>query len=302
MKAAPAGIEIRHEPGVVSLLAASLYRAAFRSQGRLAHGDLAGFPALSATRRGVRVDRARLAAYALLCGFDVGASVLPLPYPESLCFPLLAAIATSAAFPLSPLGLIHVGQALAQTRPLRADERLDLRCVVAGAEPGPRGITVRIAMTGTCAGESVWSGEAELLSRSAETTRVASTRGRQRESLPLADPAGAASIGIDVPEDTGRRYARISGDWNPHHLHWTLARLLGYPRPIAHGMWTLARALAELEGAGVGPLARAEARFRKPLFMPRRARLHWKTTGDAVAFEVHDAEGPAVHLTGRAQP
>ena len=44
--------------------------------------------------------------------------------------------------------------------------------------------------------------------------------------------------------DTGIRYAKVSGDWNPHHLYPWSARLLGYRSPIAHGLWTLARAVA----------------------------------------------------------
>ncbi|HRI69026.1 MAG TPA: hypothetical protein PK156_32570, partial [Polyangium sp.] len=161
--ATPPEIELARDPGFAALIVASLYRAASRRQGRLASGDVATFPKLAASLRGVRIDPARVRAYAALCGFDRVPGAVPLPFPESLCLPLLAAIATAEAFPLSPLGLIHVGQKLAQLRPLRADERLDLRCSVVGAEAGPRGITLRIAMSGSSAGEPVWSGEAELL-------------------------------------------------------------------------------------------------------------------------------------------
>jgi acyl dehydratase len=173
---------------------------------------------------------------------------------------------------------------------------------VAGAQEGPRGITVRIAMTGDAGGERVWSGEAEMLSRSPETTRRARERGRERAAVRLADPERASRVAIDAPEDTGRRYARVSNDWNPHHLHWTVSRLLGYPQPIAHGMWTLARALAELERGGAGPIARTEVRFKKPLFLPGRATLRWNTEPAEVTFEVRETDGPAVHVTGLAAP
>ena len=38
----------------------------------------------------------------------------------------------------------------------------------------------------------------------------------------------------------------MSGDVNPIHLHALTARAMGFPRAIAHGMWTYARTLAPL--------------------------------------------------------
>ena len=46
--------------------------------------------------------------------------------------------------------------------------------------------------------------------------------------------------------DLGRRYAAVSGDFNPIHLSPATSRLFGFRRPIIHGMWTHARALAGL--------------------------------------------------------
>ena len=48
--------------------------------------------------------------------------------------------------------------------------------------------------------------------------------------------------------DIGRRYGAVSGDRNPIHLYPLTARLFGFRRAIAHGMWTKARCLAALEG------------------------------------------------------
>ena len=48
------------------------------------------------------------------------------------------------------------------------------------------------------------------------------------------------------PSDLGRRYGSVSGDLNPIHLSDPTAKLFGFPRAIAHGMWTKARCLAAL--------------------------------------------------------
>ena len=54
-----------------------------------------------------------------------------------------------------------------------------------------------------------------------------------------------------MPSDIGVRYARLSMDWNPHHLYPWSARLLGYRAPIAHGLWTLAKTIALITGENV---------------------------------------------------
>ncbi|QYX78182.1 MaoC family dehydratase [Streptomyces akebiae] len=65
--------------------------------------------------------------------------------------------------------------------------------------------------------------------------------------------------------DVGRRYGAVSGDRNPIHLHPLGARLFGFPRAIAHGMWTVARCLAE---HGTPPATLVRAEFRAPVPLP----------------------------------
>src|SRR5213076_2448555 len=75
-----------------------------------------------------------------------------------------------------------------------------------------------------------------------------------------------------LPGDIGRRYAAVSGDRNPIHLHPLSARLFGFPRAIAHGMWTKARALAAQE-AELPDAYTTSVRFRKPILLPSRVEF-----------------------------
>jgi acyl dehydratase len=97
-----------------------------------------------------------------------------------------------------------------------------------------------------------------------------------------------------LPDDLGRRYAAASGDRNPIHLHPLTARLFGFPRPIAHGMWTVARCLAV---HGAPEAARVEARFRAPVPLP--GTVAYGTDG-AGRFELRGA-GDRPHLTGEVR-
>ena len=83
-----------------------------------------------------------------------------------------------------------------------------------------------------------------------------------------------------LPDDLGRRYAAVSGDRNPIHLHAWSAKPFGFPRAIAHGMWTKARCLAALR---LPDAFTAEVRFKKPILLPGKV-----TFGEAEdRFAVH---------------
>lgn len=104
---------------------------------------------------------------------------------------------------------------------------------------------------------------------------------------------------MTVPGNTGVRYARVSGDYNPHHLWWFTARPFGYRRPIAHGMWTFARVLSEvLEGVDEEAPVHATTAFKRPLLMPSRIRIEaQRLTRDLteVQFAARDAKSGAPH-------
>ncbi|WP_037861232.1 MaoC family dehydratase [Streptomyces sp. NRRL S-340] len=100
-----------------------------------------------------------------------------------------------------------------------------------------------------------------------------------------------------LADDLGRRYGAASGDRNPIHLHPLTARLFGFPRPIAHGMWTVARCLA---AHGTPEAARVRAAFRAPVPLP--GALTYAADGRG-RFELRSADATArVHLVGEVEP
>lgn len=96
----------------------------------------------------------------------------------------------------------------------------------------------------------------------------------------FAPPMPTARWALDA--GTGRRYAAISGDRNPIHLSALTAKAFGFPRAIAHGMYTAARALAE-SGAGRGAVEWTVV-FAKPVLLP-----------GVVAVSITDVEGGFVY-------
>ena len=72
-----------------------------------------------------------------------------------------------------------------------------------------------------------------------------------------------------VTREDVRAYADASGDQNPLHQNDDVARSVGFPGIIAHGMFTmghLAACVAEWAG-GAENIVRLSAQFRAPVFM-----------------------------------
>jgi acyl dehydratase len=102
-------------------------------------------------------------------------------------------------------------------------------------------------------------------------------------------------------EDAGRRYAQVSGDYNPIHLRATTAKLFGFPRAIVHGMWSLARCLAEVADDAPAPPLRAEVEFKRAVLLPSEALFSSGPEGRGHAFSLKSRDGKP-HLIGRIGP
>jgi acyl dehydratase len=114
----------------------------------------------------------------------------------------------------------------------------------------------------------------------------------------VSDVEGPASAVWQVEKDTGRRYAAVSGDVNPIHLNPLTARAFGFPRAIAHGMWTAARAVAALQGR-VPDAATYEVLFRKPLLLPSAVELVTQPAGGGWNLSVRNRRTSAAHLAAQ---
>jgi hypothetical protein len=251
-------------------------------------------PDLELAVRDVEVDREHLAHYDHVCGFRVR-DELPPTYPHMISFPMQMKIMTDGSFPFGVLGLVHIENEIEQTRPIRASEKLDVKVRADNLRDHDRGRQFDLVAEVTAGGEPVWHSTSTYLRRGGGSGGGGSSSSK-KESKP---PAAAAYWKVD--EGTGRRYASVSGDINPIHMHALSARLFGFPKPIAHGMWLKARCLAALEGQLPDALKVGVA-FKLPLLLPAKvAFASWPAHGGR-DFAVHDARKGKPHLTGSVRP
>jgi len=85
---------------------------------------------------------------------------------------------------------------------------------------------------------------------------------------------------FDVSLATAWAYARVSRDFNPIHLNDRAARFFGLRGAIGHGMWSLARSLAQAPHPAIPGGARIEAQFLTPVQLPARVAIkEWVADG-----------------------
>ena len=277
-------------------------------------------PPLAFERRDILLDASDIARYAQLCGFAHTHGVPP-TWPHLLAFPLHMLLMTDRAFPFAMLGMVHLANRIRQHTTLSVGDRLtlDVRCGPLYAHD--KGQVFTVVTTARRDDVVVWTGESLYL-----RTGVRDALGAPYRSVLSADPSLTKAAAWPVPGDLGRQYARVSGDYNPIHLWPVTAKLFGFARPIVHGMWSFARALAAVLPADAGHELHdldLLVEFKTPVLLPGEVTL-WRTPGserDAPGsfgnrrapanpinadssgdiFELRDAAGTVPHLRGRWQ-
>lgn len=209
---------------------------------------------------GHRVERNDLLEYERTCGF-ANSDVLPHTYPHVLGFPLQMLIMTAKDFPLSAMGMVHVENVITVHREIRFDEELEITVAAQHLRAHPKGRVVDLVTEVDVAGERVWEGRSTYLARGRGDAEA--ERGEQPPSI----PAGPAAAKWSLPGDLGRTYGRVSGDVNPIHMSAVTAKAMGFPKAIAHGMWTYARTLAAIGPITSGP-GTSHVWFKKPVLLP----------------------------------
>jgi len=264
------------------------WRAALK---RKISGDT--LPALGLRCR-VSVDPTHVAAYRRVCGF-ADSPILPATYPHVLAFGLQMQLLTDTRFPFPLLGLIHLGNCIRIHRPLGGISELTLSVHTQNLKPHPKGATFDVVTTVEDALGLLWEAESRMLCRGVKTDGNAAD-----DALPTPTPVSELTR-WPAPADVGRRYARVSGDYNPIHLSALTARLFGFPQAIAHGLWNKAHALASLGEHLPAANIEIHVEFKKPVRLPSEVRLFTSAAGSSGEWVLKGSE-EIEHMLGKWQP
>lgn len=312
--------QLESTPGTVGLYArAALPMIPGASKLPFVAGSAKAIPDVELVVPKVRIDQGKLAGYRKVCGFP-DATTLPVTYPFVLAVPLHMSLMTAGDFPFPAIGLVHVRNRIVQHRPIGVGEALSVSVRAGNLQPHPKGRTFELTTEYRVGDELVWEGLATIFRRGgggAPAPAAGGASGGTGAGGPAGDAAGSdrndAPDPIDAIEvepttpwtidgDIGRRYAKVSGDINPIHMHPLSAKLLGFPRAIAHGMWTKAHALASIDGQ-LPESYDVEVRFQRPVLLPAKALFgNAKADDGRIGFALRDAAKGTPHLRGLVTP
>jgi acyl dehydratase len=207
------------------------------------------------------------------------------------------ALMSDRSFPLALPGLVHVRNRIDVLRAIGSDEPLDLEVWAERFARHRSGATVDLCATVSADGQEVWRSRSTYLARGATAPD-----GSPEADVEVAvgDLARVAAT-WRIPDDAGRRYAKVSGDVNPIHLSGLTAKAFGFKRAIAHGMWVKARVLGALAGRLPDALS-VDVAFRKPLFLPSTVAVSTAQAGGGWDVAVRNAGSGTEHLLGMIRP
>jgi acyl dehydratase len=280
---------------------ASFARGLATSAGR--PGARGSLPTQRLMLTGVQQDLRRLADYCELTG-SVLSDRVPATWLHVLTFPLQVALMAGRDFPFPMLGLVHVANTMTLHRPVTVGEELVLTSWAERLAPHRKGHTVDLVGEARVGDEVVWEGRSTYLARGNTPDRTPGVVAPDLDRTPGVVAPDLREHAIPetelatwrLPADLGRRYAGVAGDANPIHLSALTAKAFGFPRAIAHGMWTHARALAAV-GPRLAPAYVVDATFLKPVLLPSTVVLRGGLRAGSGDLAVTSRDGSRIHLS-----
>lgn len=266
-------------------------------------------PLIQATLSHYMPRYADVRAYEEICSlpFELGSQrqQLPLLYPQVLAAPLHVQLLSHPDFPISSAGLVHVRNTVTQYAPVPLYTPLDIEVSLGPSRRVAQGLEFDILTLVDVEGELLWEATTTILQKSPQKNEKSSGEKKQRARIPDASsvPEPDRSLTLRVPEDQGRRYAMVCKDFNPIHMHALTAKAFGFPRAIAHGMWTLGRSLGELAEELPQSPRYLEVAFKRPVLLPSTILLTSKRHLDgSLELAVTTPDGAIPHLEARLLP
>jgi len=267
----------------------NLVRAAAGALPFVPRGDT--LPDRTLTVDELTIDPANVAAYANVTGLRFGDAV-PLTYPFALTFPTVMSLVTSFDFPFAAMGSVHIENRITQHRPILVTDTVSVQVHAENLREHRRGLLVDIVTDVNVGNETAWHQVTTFLHQ--QRTSLSDEPKPPPQKQPKPGPPNAV---LRITPGQIRHYASVAGDHNPIHTNPIAAKLFGFPTVIAHGMFTAAAVLANIEGQ-LPDAVKYSVRFAKPVVLPARAGLYVDRISDGWRLTLRNLMKGDPHLTG----
>ncbi|AWK74383.1 dehydratase [Rhodococcus oxybenzonivorans] len=278
-------VELPAMPGTLDIYARAV-RSALPVVG--ASGDRA--PDTTLALSGVKVDPDNLAAYDRVTGLRFG-DTLPLTYPFTLVFPIVMKLMVSDGFPFPAIGSVHAENVIEQFRPISVSEPLDVSVHAENLREHRKGLLIDVVSEIRVGRELVWRQTSSFLRQ--QKTSLSGQPGPEPKPEEVPPPPLRT---LRVDQKTISKYAGVSGDRNPIHVSTLGAKAFGFPKTIAHGMWSAAAVLGSVEGR-IPEAVTYSVRFGKPILLPATLNVYADHTGEGWELSLKHPKKGYPHLT-----
>nr|WP_221217524.1 MULTISPECIES: MaoC/PaaZ C-terminal domain-containing protein [unclassified Mycolicibacterium] len=267
----------------------NLLRAAAGSLPFIPRGD--HLPDRTLTVDDLAIDPSNVAAYAGVTGLRFGDTV-PLTYPFALTFPTVMALITGFDFPFAAMGAVHVENQITRHRPIAVTDTVGVKVHAENLREHRKGLLVDVIADVSVGNELAWHQVTTFLHQ--QRTSLSGGPKPEPPKQPKLPPPNAI---LRISPGTIRRYASIGGDHNPIHTNVIGAKLFGFPTVIAHGMFSAAAVLANIE-AQFPDAVTYSVKFGKPVILPASAGLYVDRVADGWDISLRNMAKGYPHLTG----
>ena len=237
------------------------------------------------------IDRTNVAEYAAVTGLRYGNAV-PLTYPFALTFPAMMSLVTGFDFPFAAMGSVHVENHITQYRPIAVTDTVGVRVRAENLREHRKGLLVDLVTEVSVGADTAWHQVTTFLHQ--QRTSLSDEPKPPPQKQPKLPPPSAV---LRVSPGLIRRYAVVGGDHNPIHTNPIAARLFGFPTVIAHGMYSAAAVLANIE-ARLPDAVKYSVKFGKPLVLPGTAGLYIDEGHDGWDISLRNVAKGYPYLTG----
>ncbi|BBY44690.1 dehydratase [Mycolicibacterium celeriflavum] len=237
------------------------------------------------------IDPENVAAYAEVTGLQFGDTV-PLTYPFALTFPTLMSLVTGFDFPFAAMGSVHIENHITQYRPIAVTDTVSVTVHAENLREHRRGLLVDLVTEVNVGNEQAWHQVTTFLHQ--QRTSLSDEPKPPPQKPPKLGPPNAV---LRITPGQIRHYASVGGDHNPIHTNPVAAKLFGFPTVIAHGMFSAAAVLANIEGQLPGAV-KYSVKFAKPVVLPASAGLYVDRVSDGWDLTLRDMKKRDPHLFG----
>jgi acyl dehydratase len=201
-------------------------------------------------------------------------------------------LVTGFDFPFAAMGSVHIENHITQHRPILVTDTVSVRVHAENLREHRRGLLVDIITDVNVGNETAWHQVTTFLHQ--QRTSLSDEPKPPQQKLPKLGPPNAV---LRITPGQIRHYASVGGDHNPIHTNPIAAKLFGFPTVIAHGMFTAAAVLANIEGQ-LPDAVKYSVRFAKPVVLPARAGLYVDRISDGWQLTLRNLSKGDPHLTG----